>query len=247
MGIFKQFIDIIYPPKCLICQKFLYKDGLNRDFEDPLICPSCFDGFIVITPPYCSVCGRPFESSIEDVHTCEGCLLKTPDYTKIMVPYLYDGSLMTAIHQFKYGGKSHMSPALAFLLMPFAERLLEEIDNGLIMPVPLHPKRLRERGFNQSLLLARHIAASLSIELDFLSLRRIKYTLPQAGLKKAERRKNVRRAFELRDTKVVKGRHIILVDDVTTTGNTLNECARVLRKAGCKEVYCLVLARTSGT
>ena len=114
------------------------------------------------------------------------------------------------------------------------------------MPVPLHPRRLRERGFNQSLLLARHLATRLNLDLDFLSLRRIRYTQPQTGLKKDERRKNVKKAFGLLDPKVVKGRTVVLVDDVTTTGNTLNECARMLKRAGAKEIYGAVLARTAG-
>ena len=111
------------------------------------------------------------------------------------------------------------------------------------MPVPLHLKRLRQRGFNQSLLLARHVADRLQCELDFLSLRRVRYTLPQTGLGKDERRKNVRGAFHLKDPEIVKGKTVLLVDDVATTGNTLNECSRVLKKAGCNEVFCLVLAR----
>ena len=115
------------------------------------------------------------------------------------------------------------------------------------MPVPLHPKKLRERGFNQSLLLARHIAAQLDVELDFLSLRRIRYTQPQTGLKRDERRKNVRKAFGLKDPKAVRGRTVLLVDDVTTTGNTLNECARLLKRSGAEDVYSAVLARTAGT
>ena len=113
------------------------------------------------------------------------------------------------------------------------------------MPVPLHPKRLRERSFNQSLLLARHVARRLGFELDFLSLRRVRYTQPQTGLKKDQRRKNVRKAFDLKAPDVVKGRDVILVDDVTTTGNTLNECARVLKRSGAKNVFCVTLARTA--
>ena len=115
-----------------------------------------------------------------------------------------------------------------------------------MMPVPLHPRRLRERDFNQSLLLARYVASLLGAELDFLSLRRIRYTQPQTGLKRDERRKNVRRAFQIVDREVVKGRTILLVDDVATTGNTLNECARTLKRSGAEKVFCLTLARTSG-
>jgi ComF family protein len=153
---------------------------------------------------------------------------------------------MEAIHQFKYAGKAHMAESLGPLLVSFARGWLNTIDDCLTIPVPLHPKRLRERGFNQSLLLARHVASSLGAELDFLSLRRIRYTQPQTGLKSDERRKNVSRAFEFMNHGSVKGRTVILVDDVATTGNTLNECARVLRRSGCDSVFCLVLARTSG-
>jgi ComF family protein len=154
---------------------------------------------------------------------------------------------MSAIHQFKYGGKSYLAKSLGPFLASVARERLNGIDGLLVMPVPLHPKRLRERGFNQSLLLARHVASQLGVELDFLSLRRIRYTQPQTGLKKDERRKNVRKAFGLIDPKVVKGRKVILVDDVTTTGNTLNECARILKRAGAENIYCAVLARTAGT
>jgi ComF family protein len=113
------------------------------------------------------------------------------------------------------------------------------------MPVPVHPKKLKEREFNQSLLLARPISNRLEGELDFLSLRRIRNTLPQTGLKGVERRRNVLKAFALEGKRPVAGRAVLLVDDVATTGNTLNECARVLKKGGAKEVLCLVLARTA--
>ena len=139
-----------------------------------------------------------------------------------------------------------MAGSLGPLLAVFAKNWLKKTDSFLMMPVPLHPKRLRERGFNQSLLLARHMANELGTELEFLTLRRVRDTKPQTGLHRDERRKNVRRAFELADRDVVKGRSIILVDDVATTGSTLNECARVLKRSGSGEVFCLVLARTTG-
>ena len=153
---------------------------------------------------------------------------------------------MAAIHQFKYAGKSHFANSLGFLLGAFARKWLDKTDRIVMMPVPLHPKKLCERNFNQSLLLARYAAPLLGTELDFLSLRRIKYTQPQTGLKSDERRKNVRGAFEVVDRKVVKGRSVLLVDDVTTTGSTLNECARTLKRAGVRDVFCLTVARTSG-
>ncbi len=243
MIIFKKFIDIIYPPRCHTCQKFLWKERAEKDQQELLFCQPCFDGFSEITSPLCPVCGRPFGSGIEDDHLCEDCLRKRPLYDRAGAPYLYNGGLMTAIHQFKYRGKGYLVNSLGPLLTSFAKKWLKKKNNCLMMPVPLHPKRLRERGFNQSLLLARYMASLLGTELDFLSLRRIRYTLPQTGLKRDERRKNVRRAFELIDKQAAKDRTIILVDDVATTGNTLNECARVLRRSGAKKVFCLVLAK----
>lgn len=104
--------------------------------------------------------------------------------------------------------------------------------------------RLRERGFNQSRSLAGYVARDLGAGLDFCSLRRTRYTLPQAGLGKKERRKNVRKAFDLKTPGCVSGKKVLLVDDVATTGNTLNECAGVLIKAGAAQVLCTVVART---
>jgi ComF family protein len=188
----------------------------------------------------------PFASEVEEDHLCEDCLRKRPFYDRLLAPYLYDGALMKGIHQFKYAAKAYLADSFGPLLAQFARRRLNESTGLLAVPVPLHPKRLRERGFNQSLLLARHVAKQLDTGLDFLSLRRVRYTVPQTGLGKDERRKNVRGAFRLINPKAVKGRAVLLVDDVVTTGNTINECARVLKQAGAKNIVCLVLARADG-
>jgi ComF family protein len=115
-----------------------------------------------------------------------------------------------------------------------------------MMPVPLHPRKLRQRGFNQSLLLARIVNSVFGMELDFLSLKKTKDTTAQTNLTRKERRKNVRKAFEFIGNVNIKDKTIVLVDDVATTGSTLNECARILKRSRCKKVYGLVLARTSG-
>lgn len=150
---------------------------------------------------------------------------------------------MEAIHQFKYRAKSLLADTFGPLLSQFAEGMGVKNDRLLTIPVPLHPKRLRERGYNQSLLLARHVAGHLDAELDYLSLRRVRYTLPQTGLGKEMRLKNVRGAFQMKNNAAVKGASVLLVDDVATTGNTLNECARILLRSGCRNVVCLVLAK----
>ena len=237
----RHLIDIIYPPRCHICLEFL---GKNRTQDGLSLCKGCFEGLSPITPPLCPVCGRPFKTGLHENHLCEDCLRKRPLYYRAGAPYLYEEKVMEAVHSFKYGGRTSLGHTLGSLLARFAEQWLPEAENPLIMPIPLHPRKLRERGFNQSLVLARHVASRTGFELDFLTLRRIRYTLPQAGLKGSERRRNVRRAFELTGQKAVKGRTVLLVDDVATTGSTLNECARVLIRAGAERVNCLVLART---
>ena len=242
MKTLKNLIDIIYPPRCPICQEFIRDNHLDQE-NGKSFCRACFADFRRIHSPLCPICSRPFVPEMQDDHLCEDCLRIRPFFDAAGAPYLYEGTLMSAIHHFKYGAKTFLADSLGLLLAHFAQIWVEKSDGILTMPVPLHPKRLRERGFNQSLLLARHVAGKLDTDLDFLSLRRIRYTSPQTGLGKEDRRKNVRNAFQLKDPELVKGRAVLLVDDVTTTGNTLNECARVLKRSGCDRVICLVLAR----
>lgn len=241
-NIFNRFIDIIYPPRCHICRDFLGNDKSEKQ----LVCNTCLADFAEITSPLCPVCSRTFHSLDDEDHLCEECLRKRPQYDALGAPFKYEGKIMDAIHQLKYGGKTHLARSLGPLLASFAARWLDETEDLLMMPVPLHSKKLRERGFNQSLLLAKAIRPLLGAELDFLSLRRIKYTQPQTGLRKEQRRKNVRWAFDLKRDKDLKGKTVILIDDVATTTSTLNECARVLKKGGCDRVFCLVLARAMG-
>jgi ComF family protein len=245
MKILNSLIDLIYPPRCLICQEFLRDHNTLQAGQDLPFCRTCFDGFTEIKSPICFLCGRPFSDGREQDRACEDCLRKRPSYTIARAPYLYHGALMTAIHELKYAQRTHLADSLGSLLASFAQSWIGELKRSLIMPVPLHPRRLRARGFNQSLLLARCVALKTDSELDFLSLRRRRFTKPQTELSSEERKKNVRKAFEVVRPERVKGRTILLVDDVATTGSTLNECAKALKKAGADSVLCLVLARTS--
>jgi len=245
MKVLKSLIDLIYPPRCPICQAFLQEENTLQDEQNLPFCRVCLDEFTQIKSPICPLCGRPFTDGVEQDHVCEDCIRKRPFYDTARAPYLYDGALMKAIHELKYGQKSYLADSLGFLLASFAQTWIDEMKGPLIMPVPLHPRRLRARGFNQSLLLARCVAMKTGAELDFLSLRRTKFTKPQTELNSEERKRNVRKAFEVVNLEPVKGRTIVLVDDVATTGSTLNECAKALKKAGADSVLCLVLARTS--
>ena len=237
-------LDLIFPPRCSVCRDFLCKTETRGDPGSHVICRTCRDDFREVASPVCPLCGLPLASWIEEDHYCENCLRQRPHYAWARAAYFYEGSVREAIHQFKFAGKSHLAGPLGKLLASAMKDWLPDLNNYLLMPVPLHPRRLRERGFNQSLLLARQVASRLGAELDYLSLRRVRYTKPQTGLKGDDRRKNVRRAFSCTNHSPLKERNVILVDDVTTTGNTLNECARALKRSGAKYVYGIALART---
>lgn len=245
MKALKSLIDLIYPPRCPICQAFLQDQITLLGNQNLPFCRACLEEFTPIKSPICSLCGRPFSEGVEHDRVCEDCLRRRPSYDIARAPYLYEGALMSAIHELKYAQKSHLADSLGSLLASFAQTWIGELKGSLIMPVPLHPRRLRSRGFNQSLLLGRRVASKTGSDLDFLSLRRTRFTKPQTELSSEERQKNVRKAFEVVKPPAVKGRTIVLVDDVATTGSTLNECAKALKRAGADSVLCLVLARTS--
>jgi len=150
----------------------------------------------------------------------------------------YEGRLRVAISLFKYQG-------IKRLARPLSEFILKmHIPNvDIIIPVPLHIKRLRERGFNQSALIARYIAKKIGVRLDLDSLIRVRLTKPQVGLSASDRIKNIKGAFKVKREKFIANRNILLVDDVITTGSTMKECAMELRRAGASRVYCISLAR----
>jgi ComF family protein len=247
MEILRQIIDIIYPPRCGVCSSFMWEAPLKGNTSGLSICDSCLMGFHELSSPLCTMCGAPFLSEVLEDHPCEDCLRNRPAYAAAGAPYLYEGSLLEAIHHLKYHAKTCLAGSLGSLLGRFAQNWLgNESTSFLIIPVPLHRKKLRERGYNQSLLLARHTAKKLGTDLDCLSLRRSKNTAPQTGLGKKLRRKNVRNAFKLENVTTIKGRNILLVDDVSTTGNTLNACSKTLIKGGANKIYCITLARAAG-
>ncbi len=243
MNPIKQLAQIIYPPRCVICGNFLWKAPFIAGEAQHSICTDCISSFSAIEAPFCNICGMPFDSHQLENHTCEDCLKTKPFFQTAYAPYRYEGPVVEAVHRLKYGQKTFVADSVGPLLAEFVKTRFQNRGPFLIIPVPLHLKRLRERGFNQSLLMARHIAKKLNGELDFFSLIRTKYTISQTTLSKKQRRKNVHSAFHLKTPKAVLKKNILLVDDVATTGNTLNECARVLTSGGAEAVFCVTLAK----
>jgi ComF family protein len=235
--IFAALSELIFPTTCMTCGTVLDYQAL------PVFCAECFSKIRFIRSPLCPCCGIPFEAAGSDDHLCGSCLAAPPVFSAARSAGHYENVLLDAIHQFKYRGRTAVGKSLGRLMAGSSYPGFSIADYSLVIPVPLHVKRLRERGFNQSLILAREIARRFSRPLDFMALRRNIHTDPQVGLGKKDREKNVRGVFEVRTKKSIGGEKILLVDDVYTTGSTLRECARILKKHGAREVAALTLAR----
>lgn len=237
MPAWQTWIDLLFPPRCAACDRFLEPE------EDHGVCAACGSAFREVKSPICIHCGAPLLTGPPEDRICEACLRRPPAYETCRALYVYHGPVLQVIHRFKYAGKAHLADILGPRLAGFARECLPAGLRAVVMPVPLSPRRLRERGFNQSLLLARYVAKAQGLSLDFLSLRRVRDTPPQAALGRDARHTNVRAAFAVTDPAGVKKRDIVLVDDVSTTGSTLNACSRALLRAGAQRVFCLALAR----
>jgi ComF family protein len=229
--------DLIFPPRCLTC-------GVLLEMHGPLpFCLPCTEALSFIDSPLCLTCGAPFAGVETGDHLCGECLATDRPYAIARSVGRYQGTLLKAIHLFKYRGRTGIGKALGRVMADFACGIWDMKVFSLIMPVPLHRKRLKERGFNQAVILAREIADRFSLPLDFMTLRRNVYTEPQVALGREERKKNVSGAFGVTKPGKVSGRRILLVDDVFTTGSTLTECAAALMQAHAEAVVVLTLAR----
>ena len=227
-------LDFLYPPRCPACR---------RRTEAPAFCPGCRGRILPARSPLCSACGLPFNGQGPD-HLCANCHLHPPGFRQARARAAFDGHqpspLVEVLARFKYGRDITMAAVLAGFLV---EQLPMTLYHDLVVPIPLHRDRLRWRGFNQALPLARAIARKGTCPVDPFVLARRRSTPPQVGLGAADRRRNVKGAFVVRNREQVQDRTILLVDDVMTTGATAHECARVLRAAGARHVDAIVLAR----
>ena len=229
--------DIVFPPRCLTCTEIV-----DHQRNSPF-CPDCFSKIHFIRSPLCPCCGTPFTGADRYDHLCGDCITTKSVFAVARAVGRYETILLEAIHRFKYNGKIYIGEILGRLMAEYTYPSFNITKNSLIVPVPLHSKKLRERGFNQSLILAREISKKFSIPLDFMTLRRYVNTEPQISLGKKERESNVHGAFSVTDPDKIKGQRIILVDDVFTSGSTVKECARVLMKNKAVAIAVITLAR----
>jgi len=240
LSIAERLFQFFIPSQCPCCKKVLRE-------EQKGLCSDCFSEIRWIKPPFCSICGTPFVSEEVGNHPCGACLTKRRHFAMARALGYYEGSLQEAIHRWKYEGNESLSVHFAEWMAKgfFCYWNPDLLD--ILIPVPLHKERLRERGFNQALLLVRELSRRTGIPYRKRVLQKKRSTVPQVKLSGAEREKGVRGTFQLLEIEAVDGKSILLVDDVYTTGATVNECSRVMLAGGAKRVDVLTLAHAIKT
>ena len=218
-------VDWLFPPHCAGC-----------NLPNTRWCVDCYRKCKKINPPYCPVCGQPGDFNL----TCDVCLKYPPDFSGLRSGTVYEGEIRNAIHRLKYNNDIALGEVFSNYLVRLIKKQNWQVD--MVIPVPLSRERTKQRGYNQSALLARPVAVQLDLVYQNRILTRERGTRSQVGLSANERRSNVWGAFKVGED--LRNKNILLVDDVTTTGSTMNACAYALKHAGAQNVYCIALARS---
>lgn len=228
-GICSGILDLVYPPHCLVCGQ----DGLDY------LCQTCIDKIDLVGRLFCRKCSLPCES-----YHCRECREREYEFEYACSAGIFDGVLREAIHRLKYKSQILLADPLGEIMVRcYADTMLAgKFD--LVVPIPIHSSRTAERGFNQAVELAERLCARLSLRFEPDVLAKPRPTRHQVDLPYEERLVNMRGAFRVRDGGKVAGKRVLLVDDVFTTGSTLNEAASTLKAAGAREVYGYTLARS---
>jgi ComF family protein len=228
-------LDFAVPLRCHGCGTIVSKKAG--------FCPPCWSKLPFLAGPACAQCALPFDVQVADGTRCGQCLAKPPPWSSAASLWLFDGAARDAVHALKYHDRTDLTQQLAQLLARAGERIIS--PDTVLVPVPLHRWRMAKRTFNQSALLATSLAAQCGGTANLLALERHRATAPQQGLDRTARAQNVKKAFRLnpRHAAALSGRIVVLIDDVYTTGATLEACAQVLLRGGAQDVRILTLAR----
>lgn len=235
-------LSFFYPPVCQICHE------QRATAAEGFVCSKCWSGkggvrFVV--PPFCERCGLPFEGEITDEFECGNCREIKLYFSSARSAVVRTPLFSEVIERYKYKGELWFEPFLAELLISQAA---PEISNGkwnLIVPVPLHPVKQRDRQFNQAERLGKRLSRATKIPMNKKLLRRVEFTRTQTKLTREQRADNVRRAFAMASDQKLNGENVILLDDVLTTGATTSACARILRESGAADVCVWTVARAN--
>lgn len=228
-------IRLFLPPACPLCAREMSGSRSGG------LCDDCRNEIPPLPASRCPLCALPFACEDGSTHLCESCTRSAPPFTEVTALGAYEGTLRHAVHRFKFQGQLNLDRPLGEMLAEATGGLRNNLSPQLLVPVPLHPGRLRQRTYNQSLLLARELGRNLGIPVAPHLLLRRRPTPPQQGLTARVRKNNLQGAFTLQER--LAGERILLVDDVMTTGATAAECTRTLLEGGGGEVAVAVLGR----
>ena len=227
-------VQLLFPLRCPVC------DGIVRPWGEK-VCLKCLPKLKLLTPPWCMQCGKKLA---EDGEYCAGCRTGKHSYQRGRSLYEYQ-SAAESIYRFKYGGRREYAGFYGEQMTEYLGEFIRAVEPDGIVPIPLHPRRKAKRGYNQAQLLAREIGKRMGLPVYPKMLRRVKNTVPLKQLNPAQRQNNLKKAFQLSGNDV-KLKTILLVDDIYTTGSTMDEAARTLREAGVENVYFVALACPTG-
>lgn len=238
-ALWRGILSLIFPAHCALCVKPLHPGHAI------CLCDTCWSGLPRLRQPFCPRCGRhiPGSAIVPFDTRCGECRLASPRFGICRSAGLYEGALKQCIHLFKFEGRRELARPLGLLMAECAARELCGIAFDCLVPVPLHRKKLRARGFNQAAALACELGIRIGVPVAYRVLERIEERDSQSTLTRAARSRNVSGAFAVGGRELVEGMHLLLVDDVFTTGATVGECVRVLLRGGAGAVDVLTLAR----
>jgi len=237
IGVLTDSLNLLYPPVCQLCHE------RRAEAREGFVCSQCWSHVRFIRAPFCERCGLPFEGNLTTTFVCTNCHDLELYFTSARSAVVAKTVVLEAIHHFKYSNALWFENFLANLLVREATPMLAQAKWDYIVPVPLHPVKLREREFNQAALLAEHLARATKIPLNEKILQRVHPTSTQTLLTREARAANMKNAFAVRRGTKLDGKRIVLVDDVFTTGATTNACAQALQVAGAAEVCVWTVAR----
>jgi len=232
----KLFLDLLYPRRCLGC-------GASSPETFRYVCWDCWSDAARVEAPFCNLCGDPVAGAVDHDFICYSCSVETPAFDGARSAARYDGVVGEALRQLKYEKALWLAPDMAELLHNCLEAEYPGRIFDLIVPVPLHHVRRRERGYNQSAVLAYELGRRMGCPLPSGVLKRVRPTATQTNLTAKERLSNVVGAFKHKRAKGLAGRRVLLVDDVMTTGATVNACAKTLKASGVASVHVITAAR----
>lgn len=236
-------IKILYPGSCPVCsevqEQMLTDDGVAR------ICPNCEKKLKRVTPPFCLRCGKPLEADRVRREYCADCARQTHAYVQGRAVFVYQGAIIGSMHRLKYANRRDYAAIFAREAYETYGSWIRRIDPEALIPIPLHKKRRRERGYNQAELIARELSDLTGIPVEKKLLLRNANTRPQKALSAKERKNNLKNAFQM-SKKIVKLEKVLLIDDIYTTGSTVDAAARALMSAGVKKVYVLCICIGGG-